>query len=104
MELAPLLALIGAFAVLAGALARLKRRRVWLWVLLSVLLPAVALLIVAIRPGSSRAAPGGSGLPEDADPDSWLRSQTAGATAKQQREQIVAEAQRDAFQNWRYRW
>ncbi|MYA20793.1 MAG: hypothetical protein F4Z25_11240 [Chloroflexi bacterium] len=104
MELAPLLVLIGAFAVLTGALARLKRRRVWRWVLLGALLPAVAVLAVLLLPRRRRAAPGGGGLPGGVDPDSWLRSLAAGATVRQQRDQVVAEAQRDAFQNWRYRW
>ena len=41
MEIVPLLVLMAVFAVASGVVARRKRRRVWLWVLLGALLGAL---------------------------------------------------------------
>ena len=79
MELAPLLVLMAVFAAVTGAVARRKGRRVWLWALLGALITLVALITVALLPGTRGRVASGRGLPEGADPDSWRRAQAEGA-------------------------
>ena len=84
MELAPLLVLMAVFAAVTGAVARRKGRRVWLWALLGALFTLVALITVALLPGTRGRVASGRGLPEGADPDSWIRARIEGARLRQQ--------------------
>ena len=96
MELVPLLVLMAVFAAVAGAVARRKGRRVWLWALLGALFTLVALITVALLPGTRGRVASGRGLPEGADPDSWRRAQAEGAELRQRRDEALAEGYRDA--------
>lgn len=94
MEIVPLLVLMAVCAVAAGAVARWKRRRVWLWALLGALFTIAALIIVAVLPGT-RGRAAGHGLPDGLDHDSWLRAQAEGKKIGRQRDDARTEAHRD---------
>lgn len=95
MELVPLLVLMAVFAVVTGAVARRKGRRVWLWIPLGALFSVAALGAVALLPGTRRRVASGRGLPEGADPDAWLRAQAEGETIRRQQDDARSEAHRD---------
>ncbi len=95
MELAPLLALMAVCAAASGAVARWKRRRIWLWALLGALFTIAALIIVAVVPRSRTRVAGGGSLPEGADHDSRLRAQAEGAELRRRSDDARSEAHRD---------
>ena len=94
MELVPLLVLMAVCAAASGAVARWKRRRVWLWALLGAAFTIAALIIVAVLPRTRGRAVSG-GLPEGADHDSRLRAQAEGAKVRRRSDEARSEAHRD---------
>ncbi len=95
MELIPLLVLMAACAAVTGAVARRKGRRVWLWALLGAPFTIVTLITVALLPGKRGRVASGLGLPEGADPDSWLRGRAEAGKIRRQRDEALAETHRD---------
>lgn len=94
MELVPLLMLMAVCAAASGAVARWKRRRVWLWALLGAAFTIAALVIVAILP-RTRGRAAGRGLADELDHDSRLRAQAEGAKVRRRSDDARSEAHRD---------
>ncbi|MYE47166.1 MAG: hypothetical protein F4X25_10590 [Chloroflexi bacterium] len=95
MEIVPLLVLMAVFAVASGAVARRKRRRVWLWALLGALFTIAALIIVAILPGRRGRAASGGVRADGLDDDSRLRARTEAEAMRRKQDDARAEAHRD---------
>ena len=91
VEIILLLVLVAVSAVVSGVVARRKRRRVWLWVLLGAVFPVAALFIVAVLP-ASRA--GGASLAAALDHESRLRALAEGAKLRRRVDEARAEAAR----------
>ncbi len=94
MELVPLLVLMAMCAAASGAVARWKRRRVWLWALSGAAFTIAALIIVAVLPGT-RGRAASRGLAEGADPEAWRRAQAEGADLRRRSDDARSEAHRD---------
>ena len=94
MEIVPLLVMMAVFAVASGAVARWKRRRVWLWTLLGALFTIAALIIVAVLP-RTRGRAASRNLVDGVDPHSHLRAQAEAERLGRERDEARAEAHRD---------